>query len=101
MEFIESLNLGGLALGIATFLTIGIFHPIVIKCEYHFGVGCWWWFLILGLIFCALSVLTENWLISTVLGVVAFSSFWSILEIFQQRKRVQKGWFPKNPKRKY
>jgi uncharacterized membrane protein YdbT with pleckstrin-like domain len=101
MEFIESMNLGGLALGIATFLTIGIFHPIVIKCEYHFGVGCWWWFLLLGLIFCALSVFTANWLISTILGVVAFSSFWSILEIFQQRKRVQKGWFPKNPKRKY
>ncbi|MCR5695352.1 MAG: DUF4491 family protein [Marinilabiliaceae bacterium] len=101
MEFIESMNLGGLALGIATFLTIGIFHPIVIKCEYHFGVGCWWWFLLLGLLFCALSVLTANWLISTILGVVAFSSFWSILEIFQQRKRVQKGWFPKNPKRKY
>ncbi|MBE6339623.1 MAG: DUF4491 family protein [Bacteroidales bacterium] len=101
MEFIESMNLGGLALGIATFLTIGIFHPIVIKCEYHFGVGCWWWFLLLGLLFCALSVFTANWLISTILGVVAFSSFWSILEIFQQRKRVQKGWFPKNPKRKY
>jgi hypothetical protein len=26
---------------------------------------------------------------------VAFSSFWSILELFEQKKRVEKGWFPK------
>jgi len=37
---------------------------------------------------------------STILGVVAFSAFWSILELFKQRERVAKGWFPKNPKRK-
>ncbi|MBR3828897.1 MAG: DUF4491 family protein, partial [Bacteroidales bacterium] len=24
----------------------------------------------------------------------------SILELFKQKKRVEKGWFPKNPKRK-
>lgn len=36
---------------------------------------------------------------SSVLGVVAFSSFWSIKEIFEQRERVRKGWFPANPKR--
>lgn len=35
------------------------------------------------------------------LGVTAFSSFWTILEIFEQEKRVEKGWFPRNPKRKY
>ncbi|MBR2492199.1 MAG: DUF4491 family protein, partial [Paludibacteraceae bacterium] len=35
--------------------------------------------------------------ISIVLGVVAFSSFWSILEVFHQRKRVERGWFPKGP----
>ena len=34
-----------------------------------------------------------------VAGVFAFSSFWGILEVFDQRKRVLKGWFPKNPKR--
>ena len=31
-------------------------------------------------------------------GVTAFSCFWSILELFQQKKRVEKGWFPANPK---
>ena len=38
--------------------------------------------------------------LSTLLGVTAFSSLWSILELFKQRKRVEKGWFPVNPKRK-
>ncbi|HAD56313.1 MAG TPA: DUF4491 domain-containing protein, partial [Alistipes sp.] len=28
------------------------------------------------------------------------ASFWSILEVFQQRERVRKGWFPENPRRK-
>ncbi|MBR1946747.1 MAG: DUF4491 family protein, partial [Bacteroidaceae bacterium] len=29
-----------------------------------------------------------------------FSSFWSIGEVFAQKRRVEKGWFPANPKRK-
>ncbi|MDE6270388.1 MAG: DUF4491 family protein, partial [Muribaculaceae bacterium] len=37
---------------------------------------------------------------SALLGVTAFSSFWTILEIFEQRERVRKGWFPANPARK-
>ncbi|MBR3858998.1 MAG: DUF4491 family protein [Bacteroidaceae bacterium] len=42
-------------------------------------------------------MLTEGIILSTILGVVAFSSFWSILEVFEQRKRVRKGWFPEGP----
>ena len=34
-------------------------------------------------------------------GVFAFSCFWSIKEVLEQRERVRKGWYPKNPKRKY
>jgi hypothetical protein len=37
---------------------------------------------------------------SIILGVIAFSSFWGIGEVFQQHKRVERGWFPMNPKRK-
>ncbi len=101
MDFLSDNNLLGLAIGICTFLVIGLFHPIVIKCEYYFGTRCWWWFLILGLVFMGLSVWVGNLFVSALLGVTAFSSFWSILEIFEQQKRVQKGWFPRNPKRKY
>ena len=42
MEFIDSYNLTGLVIGISTFLIIGLFHPVVIKCEYYFGTRCWW-----------------------------------------------------------
>lgn len=94
------MNFTGLIIGIATFLIIGLFHPIVIKAEYYLGTKCWWMFALAGIIFIVLSILIENIILSTVLGVFGFSSFWSILELFEQKKRVEKGWFPKNPKRK-
>jgi hypothetical protein len=94
------MNFTGLIIGVATFLCIGLFHPLVIKAEYHFGTGCWWAFLVLGLVCIAGSLLVASTIVSTLLGVTAFSSLWSILELFKQRKRVEKGWFPKNPKRK-
>lgn len=93
------MNFTGLVIGIVSFLSIGVFHPIVIKAEYHFGVGCWWVFLLVGLASSAASTLVADYVVSTALGVFAFSCFWSIHEVFEQRKRVRKGWFPKNPKR--
>ena len=93
------MNFEGLIIGVCTFLIIGLFHPIVIKTEYHFGVRVWWVFLLLGLAGVAGSLVVSNTLLSTLLGVFAFSSFWSIKELFEQRERVRKGWFPKKPKR--
>ena len=90
----------GLIIGAATFLIIGLFHPLVIKGEYYFGVRIWWVFLLLGLSGIAGSLLVANEVISILLGVFAFSSLWGIGEVFEKRKRVQKGWFPANPKRK-
>lgn len=89
----------GLAIGLCTFLIIGLFHPVVIKSEYHFGTQCWWVFLLLGIVALAASILVADVFWSAVLGVIAFSSFWTILEIFEQRERVRKGWFPRNPRR--
>ena len=94
------LNFFGLIIGVATFLIIGLFHPLVIKAEYYIGVKSWWIFLLLGVFTGIASLLVNNLIISILLGVFAFSSFWSIGEVFEQRKRVQKGWFPKNPNRK-
>ena len=89
----------GLTLGLMTFLVIGLFHPLVIKGEYYFGVKCWKWFAILGVVMCVASYLISDTFLSTLAGVVGFSSFWSIKEVFEQRERVLKGWFPMNPKR--
>ena len=87
----------GIIIGLATFLIIGLFHPIVIKAEYYLGTKCWWAFLLAGILFCGLSLIVANIILSTVFGVTAFSSFWSILELFEQKERVRKGWFPDGP----
>ncbi|MEO4924375.1 DUF4491 family protein, partial [Bacteroides uniformis] len=60
-----------------------------------------WIFLLLGIGGIIASLYTENIMIASLLGVFAFSSFWTIKEIFEQEERVKKGWFPKNPKRIY
>ena len=94
------MNFSGIIIGVATFLVIGLFHPLVIKAEYYIGVRSWWLFLLLGIFAGIASLLVVDLTLSIILGVVAFSSFWSIGEVFAQKKRVEKGWFPANPKRK-
>ncbi|MGD2033834.1 MAG: DUF4491 family protein [Bacteroidales bacterium] len=96
-----ALNFEGLVIGVITFLIIGVFHPLVIKVEYYFGVKGWMLFCISGIIFTCLSMIVTHTMISIVSGVLGFSCFWSIKEVFDQRKRVLQGRFPKNPKRKY
>lgn len=95
MEFLETYNLTGIVIGIATFLIIGIFHPLVIKGEYYFGVKCWWVFALMGVVSITASIVVENIFWSILLAVWGASSFWSIHELFEQRERVKKGWFPK------
>ena len=99
-DFLQEYHQLGLTIGLATFLIIGLFHPVVIKCHYYFGTRCWWWFLILGIGALAGSILTADVVWSTLLGVLSFSSFWTIGEVFEQQKRVDRGWFPANPRHK-
>lgn len=89
----------GILIGLVTFLIIGVFHPLVIKAEYWIGVRSWWLFATAGVASAIGSVVVSNHVWSICLGVLAFSSFWSIYEVFEQRERVRKGWFPANPKR--
>lgn len=99
MEFLAEHHLLGLVIGAATFLIIGIFHPLVIKGEYYFGVRLWWGFLVMGIAAIVGSLLVANILWSTLLAVWGASSLWSIGELFEQRTRVEKGWFPKGPRK--
>ena len=101
MEFLNEYHLAGLFIGICTFLILGVGHPVVVKAEYYWGTKCWWIFLVLGIAGVIASLSIDNVILSSLLGVFAFSSFWTIKEVFEQEERVQKGWFPKNPKRKY
>ena len=48
-NIMDMINFDGLLIGIATFLIIGLFHPVVVKAEYYWGTKCWWIFLILGI----------------------------------------------------
>lgn len=95
------MNLSGIILGAAAFFLIGIFHPIVVKAEYHFGKQCWWVFALIGMLCCAVSLIVSNLTLASIAGVAGFSCFWSVYELFAQEKRVKKGWFPENPKRKH
>lgn len=91
------MTLTGVIIGLATFLIIGAFHPVVIKTEYYFGVRPWWVFLIVGIGCIVGALFIKSLLVSAIVGVTGFSALWSILELFEQRDRVNKGWFPEGP----
>ena len=57
------MNFNGVVIGLASFLIIGIFHPIVIKGEFYFGVRIWRAFLLAGIVTLAASLL-RSWIIS-------------------------------------
>jgi hypothetical protein len=90
----------GLIIAISTFLIIGLFHPLVIKVEYYTGTRYWWVFLLVGVLSLVIALFIENALVSALIGVFGASSLWTIGELYSQKKRVEKGWFPMNPKRK-
>ncbi|MBM3123982.1 MAG: DUF4491 family protein [Chloroflexi bacterium] len=94
------MNFNGILIGIAAFLIIGVFHPIVIKSEYYFGKKVWPAFLVIGLVFAAATLFIQNLILSAIVGIIGFSCLWSIHELIEQEERVHKGWFPANPKRK-
>ena len=95
------MNYSGLILGVATFLLIGVFHVIVVKGEYYFSKKIWPLFLATGIASLFISLFISSPVISSLIAVFGISCLWSIKELFEQEDRVKKGWFPKNPKRRY
>ena len=93
------LNLEGVVVGAASLLVIGAFHPLVIWCEYRFTQRIWPVFLIAGLL-CLIVALFIQGLFSILLGLLGVACIWRIRELKEQARRVERGWFPKNPKRK-
>ena len=94
------LNFMSCALAICTFLIIGLCHPLVIKTEYYFGTRPWWIWLVCGIAAIVGALFIHNDFVSTLLAVFGASLLWGIGELFSQKKRVEKGWFPMNPKRR-
>lgn len=95
------MNFIGITIAFSTFLIIGLCHPLVIKMEYYSGTRYWWTFLVVGIICIVTALFVENVIVSSILGVTGASLLWGIGELFAQKKRVQKGWFPMNPKRRH
>ncbi len=90
----------GIVVGVAAFLLIGLFHPLVIRCEYYFSKNIWPAFLLAGAALLVPAFCAGSEAVRAVFAVAAFTCFWSIRELFQQEKRVERGWFPENPNRK-
>jgi hypothetical protein len=90
----------GFLIGLGTFLIIGAFHPVVIKAEYYLTKHCWPLFLVGGLVCAAGALFLQTFWLSALLAVLGFTLLWSIGELFEQEKRVQRGWFPANPNRR-
>ncbi|MCE5209241.1 MAG: DUF4491 family protein [Chloroflexi bacterium] len=94
------MNYSGAVIGLIAFIIIGVFHPVVIKCEYYFSDRVWPVFLVLGVVTIMGSFFVSNTILTASLGVLGWSFLWSIRELKEQRQRVEKGWFPRNPNRK-
>jgi hypothetical protein len=93
-----NIHFDGLIIAVVTFFIIGIFHPVVIKTEYWFGTRAWPAFAILGTICVGIALFVEQTLWQALLGVLGCTLYWCIVELFHQKKRVEKGWYPKRPK---
>ena len=95
----DVLNWTGIISGAAMIVLTGVFHPVVVKCEYYFSARVWPVFLVLGVLSLVVSAVVENAAVSSVAGILGAILLWCIRELKEQEKRVANGWFPKNPKR--
>ena len=50
----------GIIIAVMTFLTIGIWHPIVIKTEYYWGTRPWIIYLLVGICCCVAALFIAN-----------------------------------------
>jgi len=88
MNWLDQLNIEGFLVGLIAFLLIGLFHPVVIHVERKFGKKVWPVFFFPGVVLAVVSVLINQKLLSVGFGVLAFSLFWSAIELIKQHKRV-------------
>lgn len=98
--FETTLNLTGLIIGAAAFMSIALGRYLTIQAEYYFSKKFWRVFLALGIILVVCALFTDRFMISAILSILGFTFLWGIGEIIEQGERVRKGWFPENPRKK-
>ena len=94
------MNYYGLELGAIMILVIALGHVIVVKWEYYWGSKTWPVMFVIGLLLVIGSIFTGSMFLSGILGILGAILLWSVYELFKQKKRVEMGLFPRNPKRK-
>jgi len=96
----DNLNLTGVIIGAAAFLSIALGRYATIKAEYHFSKRFWVVFMIVGFLLVLSSLVTSHFILSAIMSILGFTFLWGIGEIIEQEQRVEKGWFPKKDKKK-
>lgn len=89
----------GIAVGVGTLLFFSLSRWSCIVGEYYFTKRVWIVFLIFGVSAVLVALEVENLVISSLLSVLGFCYLWGIGEVIAQEKRVERGWYPRNPKR--
>lgn len=93
------MNYFGLALGIATLLTIGLGFIWVIRGERYFGYLWWPYVMTFGAVLIICSLFVSNIWISALLGAFGASFIWGSTELKEQAIRAEIGWYPFNPRK--
>ena len=82
------MNLIGILIGVIAFLSIGVFHPVVIKAEYYFSKRIWPVFAGVGIGLLALSLFLEQVVLSSGSAILGITCLWSIKELFEREREI-------------
>ncbi len=78
----------GIIFGIYVFVTIGLYHYLIVWLEKWFGTWPWVAFLIIGLICIYLALNSPTEVGSMWWGYNSFINLWSVKEMFDQHRRA-------------
>jgi hypothetical protein len=93
------INTLGLTAAVTAFVSIWLGHVAVRKIEF---VSQTIWlptiiFVALGLATEYCSLITDNWSLKTVFGILGITLLWDAFEIYRQQNRIKRGHAPANP----
>jgi len=85
----------GIIIGLIAFIMIGLFHPLVIYGEYHFGVKICTLFFCFGIISCIILIIIENKIISATIAIIDFIVFGVYMNCSNRKKELKMAGFQK------
>jgi len=93
------MNPFGIFIGIATLLIIGFGFVWVIFGERKLTHHWWPYFILIGVVIIALSMLIPSDFLSAIVGVLGASFIWGATELKDQAVRSELGWFKYHAKK--